>query len=818
MWAAEGDEITSIANIVDGKSYYIKGVRNVSSTPTTYYLTFTDATGSQSGTESSTKAGAQLITFHLVSSGVYTLETSTGKFIAPGTSNGKIAVSASGVNVTASNQSSKIRLSIVSGTGNSATTWSIQKNTSSANFGGYKNTQTDITLIEGPDASAVSKPTISGLESFLTSTEVSISCSTTGATIQYSTNGGTTWNNYSAAFTLTETTTVQSKATKSGLTDSEVAIKTFTKVTPMTVAAAIAYIDLGENLTGQYVAGKISQIDSYASNKITYWISDDGTTTNQMEVYQGKGLNGANFSAKTDLTVGDEVVVSGDLQKYGDIYEFSANSELLSFIPKVKAPTFSPAAGAVAANTEVTISTTTEGATIYYTTDGTNPTTTSSVYSAAITIDAAKTIKAFAVKDGHPDSDIATAAYTIAEPCATPTFSPAAGEVDKGATVTISTETTGATIYYTTDGSTPTTSSTAYSSAITINSAKTIKAIAVKDGMANSAVAEAAYTVRDYTTLPFNWAGGTSAALTGQSGVTANGLGSDYADSNAPYRVKMDNANDYIQIKTNARPGRVTVGVKMIGGATTSKIKVQESTDGSTFTDIEEFTISGKLNDVVNLATSKAFNTASRYVKIIKSVHGSNIGVGPIGIAEYSDVVLVPSVTYTTLTSDYALDITNVYGMTAYIVKDNDASDGYVTLTQVNKVPANTGLILKVNSPGYPYSIPVLTGAADDVTGNLMAGSATATTAVAANAGYILKEGVFQPSSGGDLPAGKAYLNIAVSAPTLTLDFGGTTGIKSVDNGQVTVDSSEVYNLNGQRVAQPTKGLYIVNGKKVIIK
>ena len=282
----------------------------------------------------------------------------------------------------------------------------------------------------------------------------------------------------------------------------------------------------------------------------------------------------------------------------------------------------------------------------------------------------------------------------------------------------------------------------------------------------------------------------------------------------------MNGEGDYIQIKTNARPGRVTVGVKMIGGATTSKIKVQESTDGSTFTDIEEFTISGKQNDVVNLATTKAFNMASRYVRIIKSVHasGGNIGVGPIGIAEYSDVVLVPSVTYTTLTSDYALDITNVYGMTAYIVKDNDASDGYVTLTQVNKVPANTGLILKVNSPGYPYSIPVLTGAADDVTGNKMAGSATEETEIAAGGGYILKNGAFHPANAGNLPAGKAYLAISASAPILNLDFDGTTGIKSVDSGQVTVDSSEVYNLNGQRVAQPTKGLYIVNGKKVIIK
>ena len=147
--ATEGDEITSIANIVDGQSYYIKGVRSNN----TYYLTFTDMVGqTQSGTESSTTSGAQLITFHKISDGVYTLKTATGNYIAPGTSNGKINVSSSAVNVTASNQSSKIRLSIVSGT----TTWSIQKNTQVANFGGYKNTQSDITLIEGPTSAGTS--------------------------------------------------------------------------------------------------------------------------------------------------------------------------------------------------------------------------------------------------------------------------------------------------------------------------------------------------------------------------------------------------------------------------------------------------------------------------------------------------------------------------------------------------------------------------------------------------------------------------------------------------------------------------------------
>ena len=79
---------------------------------------------------------------------------------------------------------------------------------------------------------------------------------------------------------------------------------------------------------------------------------------------------------------------------------------------QVATPEFSPAAGVVAAGTVVTISTTTSGATIYYTTDGSDPTT-SSNQGASVTIDADKTIKAIAVKDGMRDSEVASATYTV---------------------------------------------------------------------------------------------------------------------------------------------------------------------------------------------------------------------------------------------------------------------------------------------------------------------------------------------------------------------------------------------------------------------
>lgn len=163
---------------------------------------------------------------------------------------------------------------------------------------------------------------------------------------------------------------------------------------------------------------------------------------------------------------------------------------------KVATPHFSPAAGNIEKGASVTITCSTSGAAIHYTTDGTTPTSASPTYSSPIAVNADVTIKAIAVKADMTDSSVATASYVVVLPkVATPTFAPAAGEVLSGTEVAISCATTGATIYYTTDGSTPTTASTEYTAAIEVTAAVTIKAIAVKADMTDSAVATAAYTI-----------------------------------------------------------------------------------------------------------------------------------------------------------------------------------------------------------------------------------------------------------------------------------------------------------------------------------
>jgi hypothetical protein len=168
----------------------------------------------------------------------------------------------------------------------------------------------------------------------------------------------------------------------------------------------------------------------------------------------------------------------------------------------VDTPTFTPTDGTYDSDQQVDISCGTSGATIYYTTDGSTPTTSSSIYGLPISVSGhgtTMTIKALAVKGGMIDSTIASAAYIINyQQVSTPNFTPIEGTYDSDQQVDISCGTSGATIYYTTDGSTPTTSSSIYGLPISVSghgTTMTIKALAVKGGMIDSTIASAAYSI-----------------------------------------------------------------------------------------------------------------------------------------------------------------------------------------------------------------------------------------------------------------------------------------------------------------------------------
>ena len=177
-------------------------------------------------------------------------------------------------------------------------------------------------------------------------------------------------------------------------------------------------------------------------------------------------------------------------------------AQILVQVLVVAAPVFTPAAGTFTTPKQVAIADTTPGATIYYTTNGTAPTASSTKYTGAITVSATQTIQAIAVVSGYAPSSVAAATYTITPPAATPTFSPAAGTYTSAQTVTIADTTPGAVIYYTTNGTTPTASSTKYTAAIKVSATETLEASAVASGYTNSAVAKATYTITPPAATP----------------------------------------------------------------------------------------------------------------------------------------------------------------------------------------------------------------------------------------------------------------------------------------------------------------------------
>lgn len=182
-------------------------------------------------------------------------------------------------------------------------------------------------------------------------------------------------------------------------------------------------------------------------------------------------------------------------------------------------------------------------------------------------------------------------------------------------------------------------------------------------------------------------------------------------------------------------------------------------------------------------------------------------------------VTITPTYDKTTYVTTKALDFTGIDGLKAYAA--TAATGGVVTLTEVGAVPANTPLIL-IGTAGTEYTVPVVASASAPAGNMLVAGTGAANNDAEYN--YILfTDGLFYRIEGGSVPVGKAYLHCD-SDPTgvgearpLTIEFGDKeTGINSVKAS--VAEGSEIYNLQGQRVAQPTKGLYIMNGKKVIIK
>ncbi len=447
---------------------------------------------------------------------------------------------------------------------------------------------------------AVATPTFSPAAGIYTETQtVSIVCSTEGATIQYKLTENGEWQTYTTALSISEITTVWAKATKTGMTDSEVATATYvilehagTEADPYSVADARAAIDANMGITNVYATGIVSEIvEEYSSqyHNISYNISTDGTTTSdQLECYRGKSYNGANFTSADDIQVGATVVVYGNLTKYNSTYEFAANNQLVSYIaPIITAPTITvtPATvNAPFAGEDGTLTVTYENVT----------TIVAEVYFCDANGDAA-TYGNWIQAEINSDNNVY---YVIG--------------ANDGAARTAYLK-----VYALDDNA-----EDVYSNLVTIN--------------------QEAYVAPTYAALPFAFNGG-RADIETTDGLYQEGLGTDYnASTNPNTQLKFDGTGDWLLLQFSERPGTLTFDIKG-NGFSGGTFTVQTSEDGTTYTDLQTYTSFG------SNVESEEFTDLGENVRYIKWIYtnksSGNVGLGNITLAEYVEPVLVASIT-----------------------------------------------------------------------------------------------------------------------------------------------------------------------------
>ena len=430
---------------------------------------------------------------------------------------------------------------------------------------------------------------------------VSISCAIEGATIYYTTNGddpATSSTVYADPINVSSNMTIKAMAAKSGFNNSAVATAEYAFITfdhagtledPYTVADARAAIDANAGTQGIYATGIVSAIPTaYNSNygNITFNLVDEEGDEVFLQAYRCAGDEAAN------VAIGDVAVVYGNLTYYAasQTYEFAQGCQLVSLTHPV--------------NTDPFITITPD-----------NFELDANSHMAEVLTRIAYQNIAIVPGSGNESFDVqyydAEGQETEHTWCVVGAYAVSGSEeeFDLGIFAFLNDGTEPRTVYFKLYGL-DAEGNEVYSNLVTITQAA---------------------PVIDYATLPFVWEGGPKADFLALNGVTAHGLGSDYAAGNSPYLIKFDDTGDYIQVKTDSQPGKVTIGVKMIGGANTSTITIQGSADGETFTNIEELTISGEQNDVLTLETINVFGENDRYVRMLFT-KGSNVGVGPITV------------------------------------------------------------------------------------------------------------------------------------------------------------------------------------------
>jgi len=348
---------------------------------------------------------------------------------------------------------------------------------------------------------AVATPTFSPAGgTYASAQSVTIQDTTAGAQLYYTTDGSTPTTSstpYAGPLNVTASTTLKVIGVKSGWTNSAVASATYTLSAAPFVQGAT---EMGSTATLWFKP-------TAAMNFVILHVSVGTGAQNNPQMAWNPTL------ARWESVVNN--LSPGAVIKYSFTYSpvTGAQQDTPGFTYTmgqdngIARPTFSPAGGSYASAQTVTLATTAAHASIRYTLDGSAPNALSTAYTSPLTVSTSTTINAITLNADGSQSAVAMANYLIGTTGGTvgaPVFSQPGGTYATHVRLTLSTATTGATLHYTSDGSTPTAGSPIYGGPIEISSTTTIQAIAVKSGMTASAVSSATYTLTANTVSPWN--------------------------------------------------------------------------------------------------------------------------------------------------------------------------------------------------------------------------------------------------------------------------------------------------------------------------
>lgn len=467
--------------------------------------------------------------------------------------------------------------------------------------------------------------------------------------------------------------------------------------------------------------------------------------------------------------------------------------------------------------------------TTYYTIDGSDPTDASTEYTSALTIKENCTVKAISMTSAGTSEigslAVTTGAVTLASPSvALSSYVSADANYIIAPTITINepnnsevllkpaTETLEYT--FTPEGGSESARTAISSGATYTPTAKgTLKVYANATGYSESSYSipvsnfYSVSTTLDYASLYTDSQGDWTASGNNWGYTAYNVHASTWPNSGMTYNrlnIRNDNTVDYV----------VGFGFGRFGNSYAFRIRNQVK---GNFFNVISSTVAADPATSSNVIFCTSGSGAEGDVATTPAIAAENV-IKTIYEYEPCDVPTVSrtitSAKYATYCSPYALDFSGVEGLKAYIAVK---SGNDIVFTQVDDVPANTGVLLKGDAGDY--AIPVIASSATNVDGNKFVG-VTEETADVAEGIYVLLNGdsgvgFYKTTEAFTVGANTAYLpaSVANAARKFIAFDGGATAIKSVKSQQA---GSDIYNLQGQRVKAAKRGLYIVNGKKVI--